>query len=159
MPTETSDEDWMQLALIQAKKAAKLNEVPVGAVLVDEQNKLIAMAHNQPISQNDPTAHAEINVLRKAANLLENYRLINTTLYVTLEPCVMCVGAMLHSRVRRLVYGASEYKTGAVLSQFQLLEDNLHNHNIQVTAEVLKRQSSLLLSEFFKQRRLEKKNA
>lgn len=153
------DEKWMLLALEQAQKASDLNEVPVGAVLIDDQQQLIASAHNQPISQNDPTSHAEINVLRTASQCLQNYRLINTTLYATLEPCVMCVGAMIHSRIGRLVYGASEYKTGAVNSQFQLLNENQHNHNIQVTSGILAEQSSQLLSEFFKRRRLEKKNA
>ena len=153
------DEKWMLLALEQAKQAANVNEVPVGAVLVDEQQHIIASAHNQSINQHDPTSHAEINVLRAAAGLIENYRLMNTTLYVTLEPCVMCVGAMVHSRIGRLVYGASEYKTGAVSSRFQLLEDNMHNHNIMITSGILAKESSQLLSEFFKRRRREKKNA
>jgi tRNA(adenine34) deaminase len=153
------DEYWMQLAIEQATKAAELNEVPVGALLVNDQQQLIASAHNQPITQHDPTSHAEINVLRNAANKLKNYRLNNTTLYVTLEPCVMCVGAMVHARIGRLVYGAEEYKTGAVSSQFQLLKKNLHNHNILVTSGILADDCGLLLSDFFKRRRLEKKNA
>ncbi len=154
---ESNDHHWMMLALEQAEKAASINEVPVGAILVDEHQKIIASAHNQPITQHDPTSHAEINVLRKAAALLENYRLINTTLYVTLEPCVMCVGAMVHSRITRLVYGASEYKTGAVNSRFQLLTENLHNHNIVVTSGVLDAACSDILSNFFKRRRIQKK--
>jgi len=157
MPTAL-DEYWMGLALEQAQKAMALNEVPVGAVLIDSNNQLIASAHNQPISQHDPTSHAEINVLRKGALSLKNYRLINTTLYVTLEPCVMCVGAMVHSRIGRLVYAASECKTGAVNSQFQLLDDNRHNHNIMVTSGVLEAPCSQIISDFFKRRRLEKKN-
>lgn len=152
------DEHWMGLALEQAKIAMQLNEVPVGAVLIDDNNTLIASAHNQPITQHDPTSHAEINVLRKAALLRENYRLINTTLYVTLEPCVMCVGAMVHSRIGRLVYAANEHKTGAVNSQFQLLDDNKHNHNIIVTSGVLKAPCSQILSDFFTLRRQQKKN-
>jgi len=158
MAVEDNELHWMQLALIEAQKAADLNEVPVGAVLVDENNKLIASAHNAPISQHDPTSHAEINVLRKAALTLENYRLIKTTLYVTLEPCVMCVGAMVHSRIRRLVYGAKEHKTGAVSSQFQLLEENRHNHNIEVLSGVLESSCSQILSDFFQRRRKQKKN-
>lgn len=158
MPVMT-DDDWMMQALKQAEKAASINEVPVGAVLVDEQQQLIASAYNQPIKNHDPTSHAEINVLRQAALILENYRLINTTLYVTLEPCIMCVGAMVHSRIGRLVYGANEYKTGAVVSQFQLLKNNQHNHDINITSGVLADQCSQILSDFFKRRRLEKKNA
>lgn len=157
--SELNDLHWMALALEQAKKAAELNEVPVGAVLVDENQNLIASAHNQPITQHDPTSHAEINVLRQAALLIENYRLVNTTLYVTLEPCVMCVGAMVHSRITRLVYGAHEYKTGAVTSQFQLLAENLHNHNITVTSGLLEKPCSDILSNFFKRRRAQKKHA
>jgi len=152
------DEHWMKLALEQAKIAMALNEVPVGAVLIDADNQLIASAHNQPISQHDPTSHAEINVLRKAGLLRENYRLINTTLYVTLEPCIMCVGAMVHSRIGRLVYAANEHKTGAVCSQFQLLDDNKHNHNIMLTSGVLKAPCSQILSDFFTLRRQQRKN-
>jgi len=156
--SSTLDEHWMKQALEQAEKAMSLNEVPVGAVLIDANNQLVASAHNQPISQHDPTSHAEINVLRKAALLLKNYRLINTTLYVTLEPCVMCVGAMVHSRIERLVYAASEYKTGAVNSQFQLLNDKLHNHHIIVTSGVLEAPCSQMISDFFKRRRQQEKN-
>ena len=108
-----SDEHWMQMALEQASKGATYGEVPVGAVLVDRDNQLLAAGHNQPISSVDPTAHAEIIVLREAAKKNNNYRLIDTTLYVTLEPCVMCVGALIHARVKRIVYGAREPKTGA----------------------------------------------
>jgi len=157
MPTAL-DEYWMKLALEQAQMAMDLNEVPVGAVLIDDNNQLISSAHNQPISQHDPTSHAEINALRKGALSVKNYRLINTTLYVTLEPCVMCVGAMDHSRIGRLVYAASEYKTGAVNSQFQLLDDNRHNHNIMVTSGVLETPCSQIISDFFKQRRQQRKN-
>ena len=112
----------MHLALIQAHRAAELGEVPVGAVLISEGNELIAEAHNSPICNNDPTAHAEVEVLRRAAIKLDNYRLPGTTLYVTLEPCTMCVGAMVLARIDRLVYGAAESKTGAVESAFQLLD-------------------------------------
>jgi len=105
------DEKWMALAIEQAKLAEKINEVPVGAVLVQD-NQLIASAHNQPISNNDPTAHAEIQLLRAAGKKLNNYRLPNTTLYVTLEPCTMCLGAMIHARISRIVFGAYDQKTG-----------------------------------------------
>ena len=107
----TDDEKWMSFAIKQAIKAEKVGEVPIGAVLVRDE-LLIAKAHNQPISKNDATAHAEIQLLRKAGKKLENYRLTGTTLYVTLEPCAMCFGAMIHARVKRIVYGAHDPKTG-----------------------------------------------
>jgi tRNA(adenine34) deaminase len=148
-----NDRDWMQLALEQAQLAAEQGEVPVGAVLVDENNQLLASGHNQPISSHDPTAHAEIVTLRRAAENLNNYRLINSTLYVTLEPCVMCVGAMIHARVKRLVYGAVEYKTGAIESACQLLQTTRFNHSIDVSSGVLQQECAAILSDFFAQRR------
>ncbi len=147
----------MQLALQQAQMAADVNEVPVGAVLVSKQNELLACSHNQPISIHDPTAHAEIMVLRAAAAASQNYRLIDTTLYVTLEPCVMCVGAMIHARVKRLVYGAAEYKTGAIQSACQLLDETQFNHHITVESGILEAQCAAILSNFFARRRAEKK--
>ena len=147
----------MQLALEQAHKAAALNEVPVGALLVNELNECIASGHNQPILSHDPTAHAEIIVLREAARKVNNYRLINTTLYVTLEPCVMCVGAMVHARIKRLVYAATEHKTGAIVSSCQLLDHNQFNHQIEVTSGVLQQPCADVLSQFFERRRIEKK--
>jgi tRNA(adenine34) deaminase len=153
---EFDDNYWMELALKQAQLAAEQGEVPVGAVLVDEDNQLLASGHNQPISSHDPTAHAEIVTLRRAAEKLNNYRLINSTLYVTLEPCVMCVGAMIHARVKRLVYGAVEYKTGAIESACQLLETTRFNHRIEVSSGVLQEQCAAILSDFFAQRRAAK---
>lgn len=147
----------MQLALQQAQMAAEVNEVPVGAVLVSENNELLAAGHNQPISSHDPTAHAEIMVLREAARKNNNYRLINTTLYVTLEPCVMCVGAMVHARVKRLVYGAVEYKTGAIQSACHILDDTKFNHQINIESGILATECADILSEFFTRRRIEKK--
>ena len=105
------DEQWMKIALIEAKLAMDESEVPVGAILVQENN-LIAQAHNQPILKNHPTAHAEILLLRKAGKLQRNYRLVGSTLYVTLEPCAMCFGAMIHARINRVVFGAPDPKTG-----------------------------------------------
>lgn len=147
----------MQLALQQAQQAASGDEVPVGSVLVSENNELLAAGHNQPVSSHDPTAHAEIIVLRSAAKKINNYRLINTTLYVTLEPCVMCVGAMIHARVKRLVYGAVEYKTGAIQSACKLLDETHFNHQIEIESGVLQQQCSDIMSDFFAQRRVEKK--
>lgn len=147
----------MQQALAQARIAAERDEVPVGAVLVDSTGELIAAGHNQPISANDPSAHAEIVVLRAAAQKLRNYRLPDTTLYVTLEPCTMCVGAMVHARVGRLVYGAAEPKTGAIESAQQLFETGRFNHQLELEAGVLANECSALLSQFFANKRLAKK--
>ncbi|MCP3687361.1 MAG: nucleoside deaminase [Gammaproteobacteria bacterium] len=143
----------MSQALEQARLAATRDEVPVGAVLVSAENNLIASGHNQPISACDPTAHAEIIVLREAACRLNNYRLPNTTLYVTLEPCTMCVGALVQARVARIVYAATEPKTGAVESVHRLFEGAKFNHRPEVCGGVLAEASSALLSEFFQQKR------
>ena len=146
----------MQLALKQAELAAELNEVPVGAVLVNQQNECIAVGHNQPILNHDPTAHAEIIVLRAAAKKMNNYRLINSTLYVTLEPCVMCVGAMVHARIKRLVYAATEHKTGAIQSSCRLLDETVFNHKIKITSGVLQQPCADIMSQFFTRRREQK---
>lgn len=151
------DEFWMQHALLQAEKAYKIGEVPVGAIVVDAEGKLIAEAHNQPITSLDPTAHAEIQVLREAAKRLGNYRLVDTTLYVTLEPCVMCVGAMVHARIGRLVYGAIEPKSGAIESAISLPEKASFNHKFEVTSGILAQPCSELLASFFVYRREQKK--
>lgn len=115
------DEKMMRHALELANKAEALGEIPVGAVLVDDSGNIIGEGWNLSIVQNDPTAHAEIIALRNGAKNIQNYRLLNTTLYVTLEPCTMCAGAILHSRIKRLVFGASDYKTGAIGSRFHFL--------------------------------------
>jgi len=148
-----SDAAWMQQALAQAQIAAERDEVPVGAVLVDAAGELIAAGHNQPISACDPSAHAEIVVLRAAAQKLGNYRLPDTTLYVTLEPCTMCVGALVHARVGRLVYGAAEPKTGAIESAQRLFETGKFNHQPELKAGVLANECSALLSQFFAKKR------
>jgi tRNA(adenine34) deaminase len=148
-----TDSDWMQLALAQARIAAGMNEVPVGAVLVDADGQLLAAGHNQPISACDPSAHAEIVTLRQAALKLNNYRLPDTTLYVTLEPCTMCVGALVHARVRRLVYAASEPRSGAIESAQRLFETGEYNHRPEIQGGLLATESSELLTAFFKARR------
>ena len=148
-----SDSDWMQQALAQARIAAELGEVPVGAVLVDADGCLLAAGHNQPISSCDPSAHAEITTLRAAALKLNNYRLPNTTLYVTLEPCTMCVGALVHARIKRLVYAASEPRSGAIESAQQLFETGDYNHRPEIEGGLLAAESSALLTAFFKARR------
>ena len=145
----------MALAIEQANHGDKLDEVPVGAVLVHE-GRVIAEAFNQPIALNDPCAHAEVQVLRKAGEILGNYRLMDTVLYVTIEPCIMCVGAILHARVGHVVYGASEPKMGAVHSAFQLLQDQRQFHITQVTAGVMEEECRGQIQAFFKRRRAEK---
>jgi tRNA(adenine34) deaminase len=149
----SNDLDWMRQALMQAQIAADKDEVPVGAVLVDSSGELIAAGHNQPISASDPSAHAEIVVLRAAAQKVGNYRLPDTTLYVTLEPCTMCVGALVHARVRRLVYGAAEPKTGAIESAQRLFDTGKFNHQPELEAGVLANECSALLSRFFAKKR------
>jgi len=152
----SQDEHWMRHALKLAEYAEHNGEVPVGAVIV-QNDMVIAEGWNQPISTHDATAHAEIIALRKAGYTLSNYRIPEATLYVTLEPCVMCIGAMVHARVNRLVYGATEPKTGAIESAFQLAEEGQHNHTIEIVGGVLADECSEMLSSFFKRRREEKK--
>lgn len=142
----------MRLALEQASVAARYGEVPVGAVLV-RGDECLAIAHNGPISRLDPTAHAEIQVLREGARAISNYRLLDTTLYVTIEPCAMCVGAMVHARIGRLVYGAPEPKSGAVVSAMSLLEQPCFNHQIEVSGGVLSDEAQRLMQNFFAARR------
>lgn len=147
-----NDEDWMQYALSLAKKAEQQDEVPVGAILVMD-DECIAEGWNKPISSNDPTAHAEIMILRAASEQLQNYRLPGTTLYVTLEPCMMCVGALIHARVARVVYGATDPKAGAAGSVFELLGTDKLNHKIEITRGVMKDECASLLTSFFQRRR------
>ena len=148
----SNDEKWMRIAIEEASLAMDKNEVPVGAVLV-KNDTLIAQAHNKPITKNDPTAHAEIQLLRKAGEQQKNYRLPKSTLYVTLEPCTMCFGAMVHARIDRIVYGASDPKTGVCGSCINLNEENFFNHKISITSGILEKESSELLKLFFKSRR------
>lgn len=142
----------MGLALSLAQQAATIDEVPVGAVLVKD-GEILGQGYNCPISTDDPTAHAEIVALRNASQRLGNYRLPATTMYVTLEPCTMCVGALVHARIERLVFGAFEPKAGVICSQNKLLETDYLNHNIAVTAGVLSNQCATILTEFFSRRR------
>ena len=144
---------FMQRALKQANDAAILGEVPVGAVLT-LNDEIIAEDHNRSISLNDPSAHAEINVIRKGAELLGNYRLPNTSLYVTLEPCMMCCGALVHARIESLIFSAADPKSGAVISNLNLLEAEFLNHAISFKQGPLIKESSDLLKCFFRERRL-----
>jgi len=148
------DEYWMNVALDLADKAQQVGEVPVGAVLV-LNNKIIGEGYNLVISSHDPCAHAEIIALRSGGQSIENYRLIDATLYVTLEPCCMCAGAIVHSRVKRVVYGAADLKTGAAHSAFELLNDQKHNHQVEISSGILAQTCSEKISNFFSTRRLE----
>ena len=154
---ENFDVQMMRRALELADKAESLGEIPVGAVLVDGTGKIIGEGWNLSIVNSDPTAHAEIVALRHAAQCIQNYRLLNTTLYVTLEPCTMCAGAVLHSRIKRLVFGASDAKTGAVGSRFHFFDDYKMNHSLEITGGVLQEECSRKLSAFFQKRREQKK--
>lgn len=146
------NEYWMQQALTAAQLAEKIDEVPVGAVLVQD-DKIIATANNCPIITSDPCAHAEVLALRQAAQKINNYRLPGTTLYVTLEPCMMCAGAMIHARIERLVFGAYDEKTGVAGSRFDWLGDDRHLHKIKIQGGVLKDECGQLLQKFFKKKR------
>ena len=146
----------MRMALRKAELAARSGEVPVGAILVKE-DRVLAEGHNQCIKQSDPTAHAELLVLRKAGKALRNYRLKDTVMYVTAEPCPMCLSAMIHARVSRLVFGTLEPKFGAVESRFNLLRENGLNHHVEVTRGILEKECTEILKSFFKKRRASKK--
>jgi len=147
------DRAMMQIALKRAGESAGLGEVPVGAVLVDQDGEVLASAGNNTIRDHDPTGHAEIRVLRLAAERLGNYRLPETTLYVTLEPCAMCAAALVHARIKRLVYGAADPKTGAIISRYRIGTDGIMNHTFSVTGGVLEQDCSKILQVFFQKRR------
>ncbi len=154
---DMNDQKWMAKALLLAEEAAILGEVPVGAVLVKD-DALIAEGSNSPIKDNDPTAHAEIAALRRGAKVLNNYRLPGTTLYVTLEPCIMCMGAIIHARIERLVIGATDPKSGAAFSVYNIGNDNLLNHSIVINKGICENECRELLKRFFKSRREARKN-
>ncbi|MFZ3391338.1 MULTISPECIES: tRNA adenosine(34) deaminase TadA [Buttiauxella] len=154
--SELNHEHWMRHALTLARRAWEEGEVPVGAVLV-HNNQVIGEGWNRSIGRHDPTAHAEIMALRQGGLVLQNYRLLETTLYVTLEPCVMCAGAMVHGRIGNLVFGARDAKTGAIGSLMDVVGHPGMNHQVMVTEGVLAEECSAMLSAFFRARRLEKK--
>lgn len=147
------DESWMRVALAEAGRGREAGEVPVGAVIVRD-GALLASAHNSPISLHDPSAHAEILAIRVAAAAAANYRLPGATLYVTIEPCLMCAGAILHARIERLVFGAADPKGGAAVSLWRLFEDRRLNHAVAVTEGVLREACAEILSGFFREKRL-----
>ena len=145
-------EEWMQAALMLAREAAQHDEVPVGAVVVRD-NKIVGRGFNQPIGRHDPTAHAEIRALRDAASVLGNYRLPGCTLVVTVEPCTMCAGALVHARIEQLIFGTREPRAGAVCSSARVLDNPGLNHKIAVVEGVLEKECKALMSAFFQERR------
>jgi tRNA(adenine34) deaminase len=146
------DEHWMQHALQLAEKAEKAGEVPIGAVLV-LNDEIIGEGYNSPITHCDPTSHAEINALRAGAKAINNYRLNDAILYTTLEPCLMCAGAMVHARLKRLIYGAQDPRAGAVSSVFQVLDNSSLNHRLECMHGLLKEECGAVLTNFFRNKR------
>ena len=148
-----TDREYMDRALVCARRAGDAGEVPVGAVFIGANGEILAEAGNSPIADRDPSAHAEMLALREAARKLGNYRLLDTTIYVTLEPCAMCTGALVHARVARIVYAAADPRTGACGTVFDLARNAALNHQIQVEGGVCEEESAALLKEFFAERR------
>jgi tRNA(adenine34) deaminase len=148
------DEDWMTIALDAAREARMIDEVPIGACLVDENGEILAVAGNRTITDSDPTAHAEILVLREAAQKIDNYRLTGTTLYTTIEPCVMCAGAIINARVKKLVYGARDERYGGVETRFRLCDSESLNHRVEIVSGVLENECRELVQDFFRRKRL-----
>ena len=149
----STDYDFMKIALEEAEYGYRRGEVPVGAVLVRE-GIVLTRAHNSPIALNDPSAHAEMLVLRQAGEKLGNYRLAGTELYVTIEPCIMCAGAIIHARVERVIFGARDPKCGAVVSLYNILDDKRLNHRVKITEGILKEECGEIISRFFKEKRV-----
>lgn len=146
-------QEWMRIALREAEKAAASGEVPVGAIVVGPSGEILSRAHNRPVSECDPTAHAEILALRKAAKKSGNYRLDGCRLVVTIEPCPMCAGAAVHARVAEIIYGADDPKTGAVRTLYRIASDQRLNHHAYVISGVLAEECSAIMAEFFRSRR------
>ena len=153
MNTMSNHRTYMELAILEAKKAAQKEEVPVGALLVDGTGKVLSKAHNLTISLADPTAHAEILALRSAGKKVNNYRLLNTTLYVTVEPCVMCMGAIINARIARVIFGAPDPKWGAVGSLYDFSTDERFNHHPKILAGICEKQCKKMMQDFFRARR------
>lgn len=151
-PAIELDEFFMRFALAEARQAGQADEVPIGAVVVLDQ-RIVGSGHNQPIGSHDPTAHAEIIALREAAQAIGNYRLTGATLYVTIEPCAMCAGALVNARIKRVVYGAADVRAGAVASVFQICTNSSLNHQAEITTGTLEAECRELMQSFFQQRR------
>lgn len=152
LDSNANDEFFMGFALNEARLAHDAGEVPIGAVIVID-NQIAGSGHNHPIGSNDPTAHAEILALREAARRMDNYRLTEATLYVTIEPCAMCAGAIVNARIKRLVYGAADLRAGGVDTVFQICTNSSLNHRVEVTSGTLAEEGRQLMQAFFKQRR------
>lgn len=150
---EDIDLKWMEVALAEAGKAAEINEVPIGAAIVGTDGELLAAASNRTIIDSDPTAHAEILAIRQAADKIGNYRLIGTTLYTTIEPCVMCAGAIVNARIERLVFAAHDERFGGVETHFGICSSPLLNHRLDITSGILAADSRNLIQTFFRSRR------
>jgi len=148
-----SDEKFMRLAIVEAEKAGQMGEVPIGAIIVSEDGRVLSSTHNRTIDLADPTAHAEILALREAALKINNYRLLNTTLYVTVEPCIMCMGAIVHARISKLVFGTGDPKWGAAGSLYNFAEDDRLNHRVAITKGVCQQECRRLMQEFFRGKR------
>lgn len=146
------DEKWMQVAINEAKKAEAIGEVPVGAIII-KNDQIIAKAHNKPILKNDPTAHAEILAIRSAGKKIKNYRLTGTAIYVTLEPCSMCLGAIIHARIEKIIFGAFDKKTGACGSSENLKNTHFFHYKSKINGGVLEKNCKDMLQDFFKKRR------
>ncbi|MEE4263416.1 MAG: tRNA adenosine(34) deaminase TadA [Desulfobacteraceae bacterium] len=149
-----SHETYMALALSEAEKAGQMGEVPIGAILVSEDGQILSATHNRTIDLADPTAHAEILALREAALKINNYRLLNTTLYVTVEPCIMCMGAIVHARISKLVFGTGDSKWGAAGSLYDFAQDDRLNHRVAITKGVCRQECRHLIQDFFRAKRL-----
>lgn len=147
----------MRIALEAAAKAGEADEVPIGACLIDKDGNLLAVAGNRTITDSDPTAHAEILVLREAAKKIENYRLIDSVIYSTIEPCAMCAGALVNARIKKLVYGAKDERFGAVETLFRICDSESLNHRIEIESGVLADECRVLMQKFFRQKRTSKK--
>ena len=150
---ENDHEKYMEIAIEEAKKAGRMDEVPVGAVLVDESGEILSKGYNQTVRLADPTAHAEVLVLRQAAKKIHNYRLLNTSLYVTVEPCIMCMGAVIHARVARVIFGADDPKWGALGSIYNFAEDKRLNHHPEIIREIYQEECKRLMQDFFQNKR------
>ncbi len=152
-----SDNFWMNKAIEAAIEAQKLDEIPIGACLIDKNNNLLAIGGNRTRTDCDPTAHAEIVVLREAAKKIGNYRLTETTLYTTIEPCAMCAGALIQARVEKLVFGAHDERFGAVETLFRICDNSSLNHRMEIVSGVLAKECQTLMQDFFRRRREQKK--
>ena len=150
---EEAHEHWMDFALSEARQAGSDGEVPVGAIVVDRDGRIVGRGRNQPISSNDPTSHAEIAAIRSASLTVGNYRLTGTTLYCTVEPCMMCAGAIIHARIERVVFGAADPKAGAAGSVYNVLTDPRLNHQVSIIRAVRAAESASLLQDFFAAKR------